>query len=128
MKGRLGSLSFAVALLVFGAARAEADILAVEAGTPDVLRFTPGGTRSTFATTNLAFPIGINADSAGNVYVVNNNTPSFPTTAPNASVAKFSSTGTPLGFYVTPATPPGSTLNAPVDIAFDGAGNGYVTN
>lgn len=128
MKSRLGSLSLAIAVLIFGAARADADILAVENGVPNVLRFTPAGAQTTFATANLASPIGINADAAGNVYVVNNNTPSFPTVAPNASVAKFSPTGTPLGFYVTPATSPGSTLNAPIDVAFDGAGNGYVTS
>jgi len=128
MKNRLGSLSFAIVVLIWGAAQADADILAVENGVPDVLRFTPAGTRTTFATANLASPIGINADAAGNVYVVNNNTVPPPTVAPNASVAKFSPTGTPLGFYVTPATPPGNTLNSPFDIAFDGAGNGYVTN
>jgi len=126
MKSRLGSLSFAIAVLIWGAARAEADILAVEFGTPDVLRFTPAGARTTFTTANLDGPIGIKADAAGNVYVVDQGLSASSTF--HDSVAKYTAGGAPLGFFVTPATPPGNTLNVPVDIAFDGSGNAYVTN
>lgn len=119
-------LSLASAVLFWSAAPAVADIIAVESGVPDVLRFTPAGVRTTFATANLDSPIGINVDAANNVYVVNNGASSTSTF--HDSVAKFSPTGTPQGFFVTPATPPGNTLNAPIDIAFDRTGNAYVTN
>ncbi len=109
-----------LAALLGGGSRSQADIIAVENGTPDVLRFTSAGAQSTFATTNLDSPIGVTVGPGNNVYVVNNGT--------SNSVAEYSATGTPLGFFVTNATPPGNTLNAPVDIAFDGTGNAYVTN
>lgn len=91
------------------------DVLAVDNGTTQVLRFSVLGAKSTVATANLDSPIGITLDASNNVYVVNNG--ATATSTFTNSVAKFSSTGTPLGFYVTPATSPGNTLNAPLGIA-----------
>ena len=124
---RLHIWCFTAAVGLFFLVPTHADILAVENGIPDVLSFSPTGTRSIFATsTNLDSPIGIALDSLSNVYVVDQGV--TDTSAHTNSIAKYSPTGTPLGFYVTPSTPPGNTLNAPLDIAFDANDNGYVTS
>ena len=118
-RGILPALTLAA--LIWGGARAEADLLVVERGDADVLRFPEGSnTPVTFATANLDSPIGIDVDASRNVYVVNHGA--------SDSVVEFSPTGSPQGFFVSSATPPGNTLNAPTDIAFDGGGNAYVTS
>jgi hypothetical protein len=79
-----------------------------ESGPPfALLKFTPTGTKTTFATPSL-FPLGLAFDRQGNVYLVEGNT-----------IVKYAPNGTKTTF--------GSTPN-PNRLAFDGAGNLFVSN
>ena len=130
------TLLAALAALLLVTGRAKADLLAVEDQTtgPNVLRFNGAGTQFTFATANLDGPIGIALDSASNVYVTDQG--QVPNTGFSNSVAKYSPTGTPLGFLISGVNPPGITpgngglpiLNAPFQTAFDSNGNSYTTS
>lgn len=122
MSRRILTLPVALAALLLIGGRADASLLVVENGNNDVLSIDAAGAKTTFASTNINNPIGIGLDFSNQVYVVNAD-----------SVAKFSASGSPLGFYVAPGTtssgpPPGPVLNGPLDIAFDFNNNGYVTN
>ena len=77
-----------------------------------IVKFTPGGTGSVFASSGLNDPHGLAFDSASNLYVANAN---------NSTIEKF----TPGGVGSVFAS---SGLNVPDSLAFDSAGNLYVTN
>lgn len=84
-----------------------------------VVKITPGGVQSTFATMDCCdtFPEGLAFDSAGNIFVnvLHDNPPSGP---PTFTIEKF----TPDGVQSTFATPPGAQG---FGLAFDSAGNLY---
>jgi sugar lactone lactonase YvrE len=80
-------------------------------------KFTPGGVASAFATdpgngSVLNRPWGIAFDSAGNLYVANDDSNTIEKFTPGGVGSVFASTG----------------LNSPQGLAFDSAGNLYVTN
>lgn len=77
----------------------------------EILKYTPGGVRSTFATG--VYALGLAFDSAGNLYA---------TTSGYNTIEKFSPTGAYLGVFAS------TDLNFPSGLAFDSAGNLYVSN
>ena len=77
-----------------------------------IVKFTPGGTGSVFASSGLNAPHGLAFDSASNLYVANAN---------NSTIEKF----TPGGVGSVFAS---SGLNVPDSLAFDSAGNLYASN
>src|ERR1700730_3399628 len=81
------------------------DLYASDAGSHQIYKFTPDGTRSSFAS-GLNSPIGLAFDSAGNLFVAD---------AGSGQIYKF----TPGGMRSTFA----SGLNSPAGLAFDSAGN-----
>ena len=94
-------------------------------GTVD--QFTPGGAASVFATdpgddSVLSGPEGLAFDSAGNLYVANNTGGASGT----GSIEKFTPGGVASVFYADPGD--GLILSGPEGLAFDSAGNLYVSN
>ena len=79
-----------------------------------IKKFTPDGTGSIFADSNLNGPHALVFDEAGNLYVANQ----FGDT-----IAKFTPEG--VGTIFADAA---DGLDAPIDLAFDTAGNLYVSN
>jgi len=77
-----------------------------------ILRYTPDGTGSMFASTGLKSPSGLAFDSAGNLYAANRGNNTIEKFTPDGTASLFASTG----------------LNAPSGLAFDGAGNLYAAN
>jgi hypothetical protein len=82
------------------------------ATTDGIVKFTPGGAQSVFASTGLDNVTGIAFDPSGNLYAANNGNNTIEKFTPSGSGSVFASTG----------------LNRPEGIAFDGAGNLYVAN
>jgi streptogramin lyase len=72
-----------------------------------IVRITPGGTLSTFASTFLNGPEGLAFDVAGNLYAANSG---------NATITKFNPAGSMIGFFSTGGF-------APYGLAIDNTGN-----
>ena len=104
------------ALLSLGlAAQAHAtpgDLYVANGSNNTIMRITPGGTASVFASTGLNNPVGLAFDAAGNLYAANMG---------NNTIEKFTSGGIASVFAST-------GLNMPVGLAFDTAGNLYASN
>jgi len=81
------------------------DLFVSDSGSNNIYEFTPGGTRSTFAT-GLNGPVGLAFDSAGNLFEADFN---------SGNIYEFTPGGTRSTFA--------SGLNEPVGLAFDSAGN-----
>lgn len=79
-------------------------------GNNTIVKFTPAGVGSVFASTGLSLPMGLAFDSAGDLYAAN---------LGNETIEKFTPDGTASVFART-------GLRAPYGLAFDGAGNLYV--
>jgi hypothetical protein len=80
-----------------------------------ILKFTPAGVGSVFASTPGLSPNGLTFDNAGNLYA------SYPG---SSIIEKFSSTGADLGVFASAD----NGLSFPNGLASDGAGNIYVAN
>ena len=103
-------------LMGLGVGSSRADILYAANYTGNtVVKFTPGGVGSLFASTGLNAPEGLAFDIAGNLYAANQI---------GGTIEKFSPTGTDLGVFVDSS----SGLSAPTGLAFDSAGNLFVAN
>lgn len=74
-----------------------------------IYRYSPGGTRTTFATAGLQNPIGLAVDSAGDVYAANLN---------GNDITKYTSTGAGSLF---------ANVSQPKGLTFDSSGNLYVS-
>ena len=79
-----------------------------------IVKFTPGGVGSVFATTILPDSYGLAFDSAGNLYV---SSPVY--NSGNGGIEKFTTAGVGSSF---------ASLQFPGSLAFDSAGNLYVAN
>lgn len=75
-----------------------------------IVKFTPQGVSSTFATTNLSTPRGMTFNSSGNLVVANFG---------DHTIAQFTTAGTGSVFATTGGV-------GPNDVAFDSLGNLYV--
>jgi hypothetical protein len=89
---------------------APGDLFVSDAGTNSINKFTPAGTRSTFAS-GLNFPTALAFDSAGNL---------FEADSGSATIYKFAPDGTRSTFA--------SGLSSPTGLAFDSAGNLFVAD
>src|SRR5438270_244069 len=98
-------VSLAAALFSISAFAAPGDLFESDFGSNTIFRFTPGGTKTPFAS-GLNGPVGLAFDSAGNL---------FEADFGSGTIFKF----TPAGIKSTFA----SGLNAPTALAFDGSGN-----
>jgi len=78
-----------------------------------IMKYSPGGASSIFASPGLNGPTGIAFDGAGNLYVAN---------ASGNTIRKFSRAGADLGTFAS------TGLNYPFGIAFDSTGNLYAAN
>ncbi len=106
-----GTVTFG--LLLARPAVAPAQTLYVsDAANNTVVKLTPGGTSTVFASTGLSYPTGLAFDTAGNLYVASEY---------GNSILKF----TPSGMSTVFAN---AGLNAPNGLAFDAAGNLYAAN
>jgi sugar lactone lactonase YvrE len=86
--------------------------LFVSAGNNQIVKFTPAGERSIFASADLLDPTGMAFDNAGNLYVANFLSNRIQKFTSDGSGSLFASTG----------------LNRPDGLAFDGEGNLYAVN
>ncbi len=89
---------------------APCDLYVVDGSTGAILKFTPDGTKSTFAS-GLDQPAGLAFDRTGNLFVVESAT---------GSILKFAPDGTRSTFA--------SELASPAGLAFDNSGNLFVTD
>jgi DNA-binding beta-propeller fold protein YncE len=69
---RLSSGTFWALLMMSPGAFAQNLFVSENIGSGVVYEYTPGGSRSTFASTGLDYPYGLAFDAAGNLYVANN--------------------------------------------------------
>src|SRR5439155_669508 len=95
----------ATALLPFSVLAALGDLFAADNGSNTILKFTPDGTESTFAS-GLNGPFGLAFDSSGNVFEGDTGT---------NTIFKFTPDGTKTSFA--------SGLSNPTGLAFDSSGN-----
>ena len=95
----------ATPLLLISVHAASGDLLAADNGSNTILRFTPDGTGSTFAS-GLNRPFGLAFDGSGNLFVVDTGT---------NTIFKFTPDGTGSTFA--------SGLSDPIGLAFDSSGN-----
>ena len=77
-----------------------------------ILKITPGGQVTNFATAGLSGPVGLAIDTNGNLYAANNSA---------NTITKYTSTGQESLFA-------SNGLNAPYGLAIDGGGNLFVAN
>jgi hypothetical protein len=96
---------FGVLLVPVSARAAAGDLFEADGGSGTIFKFTPGGTKTVFAS-GINFPGGLAFDGSGNLFATEVNT---------GMIYKFSRTGTKTIFA--------SNLAGPAGIAFDAAGN-----
>src|SRR5438477_87036 len=102
------SIGAIAALLAPATALATAgDIYETDGGSGTIFKFTPAGTKSTFAS-GLARPIGLAFDSSGNLFEADRD---------SGTIFKFTPTGVKTAFA--------TGLNKPIGLAFDSLGNLY---
>jgi sugar lactone lactonase YvrE len=77
-----------------------------------IVKFTPAGIGSVFASTGLSDPQGLAFDSSGNLYAANMGNSTIEKFTPSGSASVFANTG----------------LDDPFDLAFDSSGNLYASN
>jgi T5SS/PEP-CTERM-associated repeat protein len=96
-----------VGLVILASSTAQAQILFTSDGTSHIYKYTPSGSKSTFAS-GLVSPLGLAFDSAGNLYVG------------GGEIYKFTPSGTKSVFATNDVSAQG--------LAFDSAGNLYVAS
>jgi sugar lactone lactonase YvrE len=99
-----------------------AGVVTLFAGNPNVSGSADGtGSAATFN-----HPVGIAADSQGNLYVADNFNNALRKITPSGVVSTLA--GNPAAFGSTDGPPGVALLDAPTGVAVDGAGNVYVAN
>ena len=110
-------ISLAAALLALAASAVPAlatpgDLYVGNANNNTIVRITPGGAASVFASTGLSGPYGLAFDASGNLYAANVGNDTIERFTPGGVASVFASTG----------------LNGPIGLAFDASGNLYAAN
>ena len=110
-------ISLAAALLALAASAVPAlatpgDLYVGNANNNTIVRITPGGAASVFASTGLNGPYGLAFDASGNLYAANVGNNTIERFTPGGAASVFASTG----------------LSTPIGLAFDASGNLYAAN
>jgi hypothetical protein len=99
-----------------------AGLVSTIAGSPGM----SGSANGVGSAARFSYPSGVAVDSAGNVYVADNNNDTIRKISPSGNVTTFAGSAGMVG--TTDATGGSARFDQPEDIVFDGSGNGYVVD